>query len=68
MESSSDNDEKKEKRYGIQKNVSAMTKYYKNPKNQKKLRERIAKYESSMQEMEQKLKELRKYVFPDVSV
>jgi hypothetical protein len=40
-----------------------MTKYYKEPENQKNLRERIARYKEAMADLQGKISKLEKFVF-----
>ena len=38
-------------------------KYYKDPENQKNLRERIAKYKDGIKDLEEKIADLEKFIF-----
>ncbi len=40
-----------------------MTKYYKDPDNQKKLRERVARYKEGLIDLQNKIVQLEKYIF-----
>lgn len=39
------------------------TKYYKEPENQKRLQERIAKYKEGIKDLQEKIADLEKYIF-----
>lgn len=43
-----------------------MTKYYKDPENQKKLRERIARYKEGITEIQTKITHLEKFIFDNL--
>jgi hypothetical protein len=40
-----------------------MTKYYKDPENQKNLRERIVKYKEGVKDLQEKITHLEKFIF-----
>jgi uncharacterized coiled-coil DUF342 family protein len=61
-------DTKKKKYYPRKKDTrdrseEMMTKYYKEPENQKNLRERITKYKECIADLQTKITQLEKYMF-----